>query len=70
MFKIEVLQAFTEGRSQKSYKPGELITDPQWHDPADRRRDAYAARGLVRVTEIADEPAAMSADIVSTKRKK
>lgn len=46
---ITVLVAFTEQRSGKHYDPGDVVTDPQWHDPADRRAAAYAARGLVKI---------------------
>lgn len=52
---IKVLKPFTEQRTGRSYQPGELVTDPAWHAPGDRRAEAYAARELVRVEERAEE---------------
>lgn len=60
-YTITVLKPFTEGRSGKSYLPGEVVTDPAWHAPEDegRRMKAYAARGIVKIEELsADEPVA------------
>lgn len=49
MLVITVLKPFTEGRSRRAYMPGEVVTDPLWHDPESRRAEAHAARGLVKV---------------------
>lgn len=53
--RITVLVPFTEGRTQHQYKPGDEITDPQWHADGDRRAEAYAARGKVKI-EVVPEP--------------
>jgi hypothetical protein len=54
--KIIVLKPFVEVRSGRSYQPGDEVSDPAWHDPASRKAEAYAARGLVRVDMTADIP--------------
>ena len=48
---ILVLKPFTEQRTGRQYKPGETVTDPAWHTDNDRKAEAYAARGLVKVEE-------------------
>jgi hypothetical protein len=54
---IKVLKEFTEQRSGRTYKPGDVVTDESWLDPGDRRAEAYAARGYVEVVEMKpDEP--------------
>jgi len=45
---VEAAQAFTEARSGKSYKPGEIITDETWLDNECARVKAYEARGKVK----------------------
>lgn len=57
MLKITVLKPFTETRNGKSYKPGDVITDPFWHDTANSKKaGAYEARGFVKLEEIPDAP--------------
>jgi hypothetical protein len=51
---ITVLESFTEQRTGKTYTPGEVVIDPEWHKPDSRRAEAYATRGKVRVDEAAD----------------
>lgn len=55
---ITVLVAFVEARSGRAYQPGDIVTDPQWHAEGDRRAEAYAARGKVRVDELPAAPPA------------
>lgn len=51
---ITVLVAFTEQRTGHHYEPGDIVTDPQWHAPDDKRAAAYAVRGLVQVEDAPD----------------
>jgi len=51
---IRVLKEFTEQRSRRTYKPGDVVTDESWLEPGERRAEAYAARGYVEV--VPDEP--------------
>ena len=46
---ITVLKPFSEVRSGRTYQPGDVISDPQWHAENDRRAGAYEARGLVKI---------------------
>lgn len=47
-----VLTAFTEVRSGRSYQPGDVVLDPAWHAKDDRRAEARAARGQVKILEV------------------
>lgn len=47
-----VLVAFTEVRSGKSYQPGDVVLEAAWHAKEDRRGEAYAARGQVKILEV------------------
>lgn len=60
---IIVVEAFTEVRTGRTYQPGEKISDPHWHQPGDRKAEAYAARGVVRLEPVAETSPAAAAPV-------
>lgn len=46
---IRVVKAFTEVRTGSIYAPGDVVADPQYYADGDRRAEARAARGQVRL---------------------
>ena len=46
---IRAIKAFTEVRSATLYTPGDVVKDPQFYADGDRRAEARAARGQVRI---------------------